>query len=83
MVLTISLAESLAAPGGSRVPPATTPEQCWLAYHADRSDCKEKIERFLTTEPPRTGAVRGDTPRLGTLCNGLCKAGDGIAGLTR
>ncbi|MCH8152250.1 MAG: hypothetical protein IH830_07745 [Planctomycetes bacterium] len=37
----------------------------------------------LTTEPPRAGAVRGATPRLGTLCNGLCKAGDGIAGLAR
>ncbi len=64
-------------------PPATTSKRWRPGYCAGRVLSKEKIERFLTTEPPRAGAVRGDTPRLGTLCNGLCKAGDGIAGLTR
>ncbi|MFB3138790.1 MAG: hypothetical protein ACE10B_06185, partial [Phycisphaerales bacterium] len=62
---------------------ATTAEQWRPGYHARRVLCKEKIERFLTAEPLRAGVVRGGTPRLGTLCNGLCKAGDGIAGLTR
>ena len=71
MVLTIWLAESLAAPGGHK-PPATTSRPCWPEYHTGRVLCKEKIERFLTTELPRVGAVRGGTPRLGKLCNGLC-----------